>query len=983
MSLLENLGFNADQLAEFARSGVLEALQGSFDAEFYLATYPDIAEAGLDPLEHYMRFGWQEGRDPSPTFSTRHYLETHPGVAAAGQNPFLHYLTEGKAAGAADVIAGPDEDDDSAIFDEMDRLRAAFDPAFYLAEYPGVAEADIDPLEHFVRFGWKEGRNPHPDFSTRFYMEANPGVAAAGQNPFLHYVTDGKREGRPGSPEAAARDSAAEAALVEEMERIRSAFDAGFYAKAYPGVVKAGFDPLDHFVRFGWKEGRNPRADFSTLGYLADNPGVATAGINPFLHHVTTPAPAEVEIEPAAGDAVGPAAGDVTEAVTEGVMPEEAAAPAATDVPDVPDAADAGTLPELTHDQREEMKALADDFDAAFYLETYPDIAATGIDPLAHFVTQGWQEGRDPNAEFSIQGYTEANSDIGNAGVNPFWHYVVAGKAEGRMLRLPEVEAEPDAEAQGTDDPKLSALIAAVRDEFDTAFYLSTYPDIAEAGIDPLLHYMQSGWQEGRDPNPEFSTQYYLDTHTDIAEAGIHPFWHFVVAGKAEGRPGRHPGGYKVDKLITQKPLEEVVLNWRGDATPETLLEAADIVAAIGGALSDGIDRLFVSIGHDNYRAISGGIQVCIQHEENLAASYGGLYLNLHPFQPLPRLAHQDEDPDVAVNLILGGEMIGTALTSEVIAATTVLRGELAGIELVVHHPLGHNPEQLADLARAADADTPRCRLWLHDFFTICPSFTLQRNAVTFCHAPDLASNACTLCLYGRERAAHQARMKAFFDALDVHVLSPSQVTADLWQARSGLNAASLQVCPHMTLDWVKRAVPLPAGSDRIVVAFLGTPAPHKGWAAYDRLVRNLKSDGRFKFVYCGSATVPNSAVSHVPVHVTAETPDAMIEAVNAEQADLVLHWASWPETFSLSTYEALAGGAYVLTNPISGNVAATVERLGRGAVLQDEADLEAFFADGRVEAMVETLRAERSAYSIRWTTSDMSMPILQQGAGQ
>ncbi|MEP4699514.1 MAG: hypothetical protein ABJZ79_00035, partial [Parasphingorhabdus sp.] len=300
----------------------------------------------------------------------------------------------------------------------------------------------------------------------------------------------------------------------------------------------------------------------------------------------------------------------------------------------------------------------------------------------------------------------------------------------------------------------------------------------------------------------------------------------------------------------------------------------------------------------------------------------------------------------------------------------------LGAIDVIVHHSLGHNPEQIAELAQASGQ--ARCWLWLHDFFTICPSFTLQRNGITFCNAPDLTSNACTLCLYGRERADHRRRMQAFFEAIDVNVLSPSQVTADLWHARSGLAPASLEVCPHMTLDWVKRKTPAPAERDEITIAFLGTPAPHKGWAAYDRLVRQFHTDSRFRFVYCGSSPVPNSAVSHVPVHVTAETPDAMIEAVAAEQADLVLHWASWPETFSLSTYEALAGGAYVLTNPISGNVAATVERLKRGAVLEDEADLEAFFEDGRIEKVVAGLRKERAEKTVSWTTSDMSMPRMQ-----
>ncbi|TIC78511.1 glycosyltransferase [Crenobacter intestini] len=35
-----------------------------FDSDFYLSAYPDIAESGVDPVEHYLRHGRHEGRKP-------------------------------------------------------------------------------------------------------------------------------------------------------------------------------------------------------------------------------------------------------------------------------------------------------------------------------------------------------------------------------------------------------------------------------------------------------------------------------------------------------------------------------------------------------------------------------------------------------------------------------------------------------------------------------------------------------------------------------------------------------------------------------------------------------------------------------------------------------------------------------------------------------------------------------------------------------
>jgi hypothetical protein len=36
-----------------------------FDSAWYLATYPDVAAAGMDPMEHYLVQGFREGRNPS------------------------------------------------------------------------------------------------------------------------------------------------------------------------------------------------------------------------------------------------------------------------------------------------------------------------------------------------------------------------------------------------------------------------------------------------------------------------------------------------------------------------------------------------------------------------------------------------------------------------------------------------------------------------------------------------------------------------------------------------------------------------------------------------------------------------------------------------------------------------------------------------------------------------------------------------------
>lgn len=38
------------------------------DPSYYLANNPDVAASGMNPLQHYLQYGWHEGRNPSADF---------------------------------------------------------------------------------------------------------------------------------------------------------------------------------------------------------------------------------------------------------------------------------------------------------------------------------------------------------------------------------------------------------------------------------------------------------------------------------------------------------------------------------------------------------------------------------------------------------------------------------------------------------------------------------------------------------------------------------------------------------------------------------------------------------------------------------------------------------------------------------------------------------------------------------------------------
>jgi hypothetical protein len=69
-----------------------------FDEHWYLKHYPD-ARSWDSPLDHFLTKGWKLGYDPGPGFSITAYLEANPDVAEAGVNPLIHWLRHGKKEG--------------------------------------------------------------------------------------------------------------------------------------------------------------------------------------------------------------------------------------------------------------------------------------------------------------------------------------------------------------------------------------------------------------------------------------------------------------------------------------------------------------------------------------------------------------------------------------------------------------------------------------------------------------------------------------------------------------------------------------------------------------------------------------------------------------------------------------------------------------------------------------------------------------------
>lgn len=175
----------------------LVSASGLFDAQWYLERYPDVAQADLDPLDHFMTHGGREGRRAGPDFDCRWYSEKYPDVARSGLHPLVHYLRHGegrqttKRVGIRGLKTTPD---DFAAASEILANRL-FDAEWYAAENHLDTSGQATAL-HYLKIGGPAGLAASPLFDSAAYLRKYSDVREVGGNPLLHFIRHGSLEGR-------------------------------------------------------------------------------------------------------------------------------------------------------------------------------------------------------------------------------------------------------------------------------------------------------------------------------------------------------------------------------------------------------------------------------------------------------------------------------------------------------------------------------------------------------------------------------------------------------------------------------------------------------------------------------------------------------------------------------------------------------------------------------------------------------------------
>ena len=258
-----------------------------YDYDFYLAKNPDVLRAyNGDPektLEHFVKYGMREGRYAKESFSINSYIKANPDLRRAfGYDKAKYYdhfvrrgYWESRVTAGADGIKDP-----VTVYNGVDYSKV-YNYDFYINLYPDLKRvygndpyADVEALEHFIKYGMRERRTGSSTFDVRSYINSYRDLRVAfGEDAakyYTHYMTYGLKENRKTHGEKTLQNPV----NVYGGKDYSLVYDYNFYINRYADLknyaaakVAPDVALLEHFVNHGMGERRQGSDRFDMMSY--------------------------------------------------------------------------------------------------------------------------------------------------------------------------------------------------------------------------------------------------------------------------------------------------------------------------------------------------------------------------------------------------------------------------------------------------------------------------------------------------------------------------------------------------------------------------------------------------------------------------------------------------------------------------------------------------------------------------------------------
>jgi len=331
-------------------------------------------------------------------------------------------------------------------------------------------------------------------------------------------------------------------------------FDKLLYVREYRDARLSNLSPIDHYCQIGIKEDRKINLTFDATWYREHYADVKLDGADPIIHYIL-----------------------------HGKKEDRF----------------------INEKEKNEYERLLNNglFDKEYYKNRYEDLSIQddNFDYLLHYIRNGKLEGRrakegtsEIEASTIVKKETEANSQPA-IGVDKYlsaqelleyqlihsynmeWESYKAGDSSELISNDPIIDYIKSWQTQET---KISAF-------FDTQFYLDIYPDIREVGVNPLLHFLTQGMEEGR-------KGFFDEEKINSGKQNYNPKKETIIFVSHESSASGAPLlGYNIaDKLIQKYNVVHIVI--RQCNIHESFLENCDLM--LSGIETDTSNYAYVFI---------------------------------------------------------------------------------------------------------------------------------------------------------------------------------------------------------------------------------------------------------------------------------------------------------------------------------------------------------------------------------------------------
>lgn len=417
-----------------------------------------------------------------------------------------------------------------------------FDEEYYKRNYPEIAEQTDNLLEYYLLVGYKQSTNPSKFFDNDKYLNTHKGLLENEINPLVYHVLYDKTLQNKTIVSKSKKlseniksinelnrqltqesfDINRKIKLINEKNKIltenlvnkertgiiyedaidnklhktkdeltdddiktalkviknNDLFDEEYYNNKYPWVAEQTSNLLEHYLKEGYKKGMNPSESFDNDYYLS-YPDVKKSNMNPLIYYALY---------------------DIYKGRR--------------------------TTNKMTSEDIESAVRLINEndlFDEKYYYKQYPQLQKTSLDPLGHYLKEGYKLNLNPTKTFNTYYYKQKY--LKNEDINPLIHYANIGMKNNYNTH------------REYSDEDMEDCINTIYNSntFDDEYYMQQNRDIKGSTKELIKHYVTIGTDEGKNPNEHFDTRYYTSEYPESL-CDINPYYNYLTVGKQEGR---------------------------------------------------------------------------------------------------------------------------------------------------------------------------------------------------------------------------------------------------------------------------------------------------------------------------------------------------------------------------------------------------------------------------------------------------------------